>query len=277
MPKKLKNPVITCDSKIEKSFFDFKVNRLKPRDIGTITINEKEYILKKEISSTKTPELEFYQINEKKIKKDKMDPFMQVPIMTKKCEDNKILYLFHKLDGDLNRKFVSNLSKSDKINIFEQTILIIFYLNHTLKYYHNDLTSFREIYNFFRSNNIMHVKNDKPRLTLKVDKFKVKVGNYKSVLIDFGLASKEHGLAIPLLYNSLEYFLQKPIRFKSEVFLFFLVYYAMYNKKFNILLIQYCYDFFEGKIVEWELKKKKVAQLIDFDRIIYLNFKALIM
>jgi hypothetical protein len=276
MPKKIKNPVITCESKIEKSFFDFKVNRLKPRNIGTTTIGGKEYILKKEISSTTTPELDFYEKNEKKIKKDKMDPFMQVPIMSKKCENNQILYLFHKLDGDVNRKFVNVLSKEDKINVFEQTILIIFYLNHTLKYYHNDLTSFREFYNFFRSNNIMHVKNNNPKLYLKVDKFKVKVGHYKSVVIDFGLASHKHGLALPLLYNSLEFFLKKPIRFKSEIFLFFLVYYAMYNREFNILLIQYCYNYFEEKTRGWEIKKKKTAQLIDFDRIIYKNFKNLI-
>ena len=265
----------------------------KPRNIGFTKIDKKEYILKTEDvlgSLSQMSEYVFYKKTYKKIYENKLNLNLQVPIEYKICknaysEKNKskktrIYYLFYVLKGDLTRKFVETLSMKNMINMYEQYLLSLFFLNHELGYFHNDLFTnykFLEDFSIYNLNNLMYMNNpNKGKKTgnlIKVDKFKLKVLDYRAVIIDFGLASKfpnNYNYKLKLFYGSLSFRLFYRFKYYSEVFLLFVLLYHTYKGNFRLFHIKNFYQFFESKMFGEQ-------SLIEFDRAVYKYFKVFLL
>ncbi len=271
-----------CDQTIAKSLFTSERNKAKPRNIGFTDIDKHQYILKIEKvigSLNKMDEYVFYEKYAKKIYKDGFNNNLQVPIEYKVCDkktiDSKktkkeIFYLFNILDGDINRKILHKLTKKDNINMFQQYLLSIYYLNHIIGIYHNDFfTNYRFIHNLsiYNINNLMYVKNDikgKKENTIKVDDMEVVAGKYRGVVIDFGLSSKKYNYKLKLFYGSLTPLLFFGFKYMSEVFMVFIFLLHMLKGNFNILKIKEFYKYFES-VMEGEGRR-------EFDKAVCKNF-----
>lgn len=92
-------------------------------------------------------------------------------------------YLMTKYDQDITQKFLLLLSTKNKVNILNQILLALFYLNNSAKYYHNDLYFIKYI------RNIMVTRLEKPKL-ITFNKFRLKCEDYVVKVIDFEYADK---------------------------------------------------------------------------------------
>ena len=255
-----------CNLVPEENLFVNIINKLKPRNVSITIINNKKYILKKdniEDSIDNLYEYQFYKKNYKKIKESHMNSIIQIPIKYKICKNN-IHYLFNLLDSDINNTFLKKIGKINVINIIQQSILALYYINHKLKYYHNDLTTIRRKYQI---HNVMYIKNNINK-TLKIDDLSVKLGKYRSVIIDFGLSSKVPNYKLNYFYNTLSVLLLYKFTYISEIFFLFILYYYTYKNALNIYQIMTFYIFFEKK-TNIDSKKNK---LINFDKSIFTYF-----
>ena len=279
-----------CNLEIKKSFFKYKINSLKNKNVGNTEYKNKKYILKKENSVTN--EYLFYKKFSEKIEKDCMEDYIQIPIKYKKCNINNkdtIYYLFKPLDKDYKK----SIRYSNK-NIFGQILLIVYYINHKLKIYHNDLFSiYRFQDKFFDFNNIMISKNKSGYKNLSVDDLSIKINKYICTIIDFEYYSKIPSLRIKYFYSFFSNMYQYNFEYKSEMFILFIIYYMNLNKNFNFNVIPILYNYFENIMIsEWQNKIKKDKKYVkdmkdkkdiknkkdkkfkikDFDRIIFKNY-----
>lgn len=278
-----------CNMKIAKSLFLNERNKSKPRNIGFTKINKKKYILKTEdveSSLSHMPEYIFYKKNVNKIYKNKFELNLQVPIEYKICEKapnrkdptkykKQIYYLFHVLKGDLTYKFIRMIPSEQTINIFQQYLLSLYFLNHKLNYFHNDFyTNYKMLYNksLFNINNLMYMNNPtynkKKYNILKVDDFTLEIKKYRAVIIDFGLCSKfpkKPGYKLKLFYASLSLRLFYRFKYYSEMFLLFVLLYHTYFGDFRLYHIKNFYQFFESKMYGTQ-------SLLEFDKCVYKYF-----
>jgi hypothetical protein len=278
-----------CDMKIAKSLFLSERNKAKPRNIGFTKIDKNQYILKTEDveeSLSDMHEYVFYEKVSKKIYKNKFEFNLQVPIEYKVCDKaqnrrnptkykKQIYYLFHVLKGDLTYNFFRSISSEQVINMFQQYLLSLYFLNHKLNYYHNDFyTNYKILYNksLFNINNLMYMKNPTygktKNNTLKVDDFTLEIGKYRAMIIDFGLVSKfpkHSGYKLKMFYISLSIRLFYYFRYYSEVFLLFILLYHTYFGDFRLYHIKNFYQYFESKMYHEKT-------LIEFDRCVYKYF-----
>lgn len=255
---------LDCDLKIKNNLFKEPINKLKPRNIGFIEINNIEYVLKIEnINNLKNMnEYQFYIKNINKIKLYNFNEIIQIPIEYKVCKkENQIKYIFHKLDNDIDTAFLNKISKKDRINIFEQLLLSLYFINHKLHYFHNDLYTSRK---FFKLNNCMYIKNNSIK-TIKIDNFSLQIGKYKTLIIDFGLSTKTSGYKLNIFYKGISALFLYDFKYKSELFILFIIIYHTHHNNFNISLIKKFYVYFE--------KNMKKLDLLEFDKSIYNNFK----
>ena len=99
-------------------------------------------------------------------------------VEVKQC--NKYMYyLMENYDYDVNKKFLLTLNKENQKNLLLQILLGIYYLNHELKIYHNDL------YHRDTIRNVMCNKIDK-KIYIKYENFNIICENYLCKIIDFG-------------------------------------------------------------------------------------------
>jgi hypothetical protein len=277
-----------CNLEIKKSFFKDKINSLKNKNVGITEYKNKKYILKKENSIT--DEYLFYKKFSKKIEKDCMQDYIQIPIKYKNCKINNkdtIYYLFKPLDKDYNKS-------SNNKNIFGQLLLIVYYINHKLKFYHNDLFSIYKLPNkFFDFNNIMISKNkyDKKEKNKKliVDDLSIKIDKYICTIIDFEYYSKQPTYRIKYFYSFFSNMYQYNFEYKSEIFILFIIYYMESFASSKLYVIPILYNYFENIMIsEWQKKnnikniekekegnknlKDKKFKTKDFDRIIFKNY-----
>ena len=243
---KLKNSNITnLDYSDKNKLIEKFFNLFKITNIGSIKIKNKNYIVKRELLSNSSfftkfiynlidldvSEYNFYKKYNKKIVKYKFNKNIQIPIKYNICKKFNI-YLFNKIDCDLNNKFLKNINLNLFYNILQQVIIIIYFINHILGIFHNDISNVNNL------RNLMINKINK-QYYLKLDNYKVKVNNYQVVFIDFGLYSKKLGFKSVIFYNkqSIKYFYNFPI--KSELFILFYLMILNYlkNNKKTIIII----------------------------------------
>lgn len=252
-----------CNLNVKNNLFKSTINKLKPRNVGIILIDKEKYILKIEDidgkEETKTDEYIFYKKFKSKIKSDHFDLIIQLPIKYSIC-NNKIKYLFELLKGDIDTTFLLKISHKNIINILQQSLFSLYYINHYLHYYHNDLCTSRKMY---KLNNLMYIKNDKEK-KLEIDGLKLIIKKYRVLIIDFGLSSKIMGYKGTILYDGLKIFFLYDFKYKSELFILFIIFLHTY-KGIDFLKIKDYYISFE--------KKMKKNSLIEFDKSLYNNFQ----
>jgi hypothetical protein len=275
-----------CNQKIAKSLFTNARNKTKPRNIGFTQINKKQYILKTEdvedsLSSMK--EYKFYEKNSKKIYKHHFEYNLQIPIVYQLCKNielpsnstrknEQIFYLFHLLKGDLNHKMITSIPVEQAINIVQQYLISVYFLNHKLGYFHNDFFTnykFTQNLSLFNINNFMYIKNSKKNNNiLRVNDLECKVKDYRAVIIDFGLCTKfpnRYGYKLRIFYGLLTLRLFYHFKYYSELFLVFILLYHTYLGDIRLYNIKNYYQFFESKMYG----KKNIQE---FDKVIYNNF-----
>jgi hypothetical protein len=244
----------------EKKILEDILNIFKITKVGYIKIKNNKYFLKKEffvkkyqllsgiynILNFNIDEYSFYKKYENKIIKNNFDKNIQLPYKYKLCKSYNI-YIFTKIDYNLNSVFLKKLNKINFNNILIQSIYIIYFLNNILNIFHNDLHQNNKIRNFMINNN--KSKNHK----IQIYKNELKIKKYNVVLIDFGLFSKKIGFKNILFYNTktIKYFYIFEI--KSELlivlYIFLINYYLKWDINFKKL-----YLYFYNKISKKDLK-----------------------
>jgi len=245
-------------------------NLFKTTKIGKIKIKNKELIIKKEflkenfifinflykIFNLNVNEYDFYKKYTNKINKYHFQNNIQLPIKYKICNKKYSIYVFNKIETDLNHKFISKLNYADFNNVLLQIVYIMFFVNHILKVFHNDVSQINRLRNF------MVNKNKKPYYLKINDEHKIKINNYRVILIDFGLFHKEIGFKTKLFYRKMEikyiYFFQ----IYSELLLCIYLLFNNYNKTTKINFKKLYLYFFD---------KIKIKNLYHFDKCILDN------
>jgi hypothetical protein len=251
-----------CTIHIKNSLFTDPIDKIKYKNVGIIKIKNKKYIIKKEKFENEGMEYKFFRKYKQRIIKDNFDNFIQIPIEYKKCfETNENIYLFKKLEGDINRSFIKSLSKKNSENILGQLLLIFYYINHKLKIYHNDIFSLRDT---LKLNNLMYSKS-KNIDKIDIDDMSINILQYYVTIIDFEYFSKKKGYKINYFYVIFSNLLNYKFIFKSELFLLFIAYVFNSTDKFNFFYIKYSYIYFLDKSISNNIK--------DFDKSIFLNYK----
>ena len=243
------------DLKILKNLLEI----FKTTNVGVIKIYNKKYIIKKEyfaknylvlgiiykLIDFNVDEYKFYSKFENKIKKYHFNKNIQLPIKYKICKKFNV-YLFKKIDYNLNNNFIKHLNITDFNNILGQATYIMYFLNHTLKIFHNDIALLNKLHNF------MVNKNDK-KYFLSLDKTRLEVGKYSVVIIDFGLFGKKmefkeaffyykknlehlyifeiHSELLIVVYTLLNIYYKKKINFKK---LYLYIYEKIHKKTLKI-------------------------------------------
>jgi len=255
-------------SKVLESILDiFKIT-----DIGIIKIDSKDYVLKREFFTIHFPILDkiykflkfevneniFYKKFEKNIVKYNFNKNIQLPIKYKICKKFNI-YLFKKIQYNLNNTFLKRLNKNTFNNILIQSTFIIYFLNHKLNIYHNDISQVNKLRNF------MINKNNK-KTYLKLDNQKIEIKDYNVIIIDFGLFSKDFGFKNNLFYYKKNIKYLYLFEIKSEllivIYLFLINYYHKKEINFKKLYL-YIYNNIKNK------------SLKEFDKFIFENINSI--
>ena len=257
---------LSCDAKIEKSFFKF-INKIRKtnKNVGITTLNNTEYILKKIRNDSVGREDIFYKKFSKKILKDEMDKYVQIPLIKKNCiSEKKKYYLFTLLGGDITTPFLRKLPTSDFNNILKQCLMVLYYLNYGLKVYHGDIYVPSK---FFELNNFMYVKNTDKNLVLNVSGgLKEKVGKYRVVVIDLEHFSSKKNNRILYFYKVFKKLLKIEFKYQTEVFILFALLYIYKKGTIDIRLIKNTYSYFYNKLIQSNSTKKHTDK--DFDKIV---------
>ena len=219
-------------------------------------IKEQNIVIKSEpIAKYKLHEYQFQKQYSKKIINDKFDKMISIAKQILDCKYNKI-YVYDFYDNTFDKTFFNlntNIS-DDKINdkVFNSKIIdnkiinpliinpltinnkkllykdwldytiqlciTVFYINHKLNIFHNDL------YCGNNFNNIM-IRTNKTPFTINVDKYNYLIKHNNIVIIDFGIQANYFHCRFEK-----EFFNKSFHKFKSEVFL---VFYLLYTSFFN--------------------------------------------
>lgn len=147
--------------------------------------------------------------------------------------DKNYLILMKKNDYELNNSFIKNIEKKEKINIYLQSIITIFDMNHKNGIFFNDIYYDKIIKNVMINDvinepvtNINYRLNNNIKILIEIDKYRVQ-------FIDFGYVT-----TLPKL-RTLEY-TEKYFKILydndifSEILLFTLFYLTMINKDNDI-------------------------------------------
>lgn len=253
---------IPKDNPNESKTLEQILDILKVTKVGFIKIKGKDFLVKKEyfyknfllniiykIFEINIHEYQFYKKYEKKINENKLIDFIQFPIEYKICPKFKI-YIFSKLDYNLNSFFLKKLNYSTFSNIFQQIITVTYFLNNKLKVFHNDLHQDDKLRNF------MVKKNKDLKKKLSYDNINIPINKYIVVMIDFGTYNKNLGFKNNLFYRtkSIKYFYNFEI--KSELLIIFYVILINYYSKKDI-------SFKDLYIIFYNKCKKKTLKDLD--------------
>lgn len=256
----------------EKKILEDIFNIFKKTKIGYIKIKNSKYVLKKEFFVKNYPllssiynilnfnidEYTFYKKYENKIIKNNFDKNIQLPYKYKLCESYNI-YIFTKIDYNLNSVFLKKINKIIFNNILIQSIYIIYFINHLLNVFHNDLHQNDKIRNF------MINKNQNKNHKIELYKNEIKITKYNVILIDFGLFSKNLRFKNILFYDTKSikylYFFEIKSELLIVLYIFLINYYSKKNINFKNL-----YLYFYNNITKKDLKSfdKKILNSIQY-------------
>ncbi len=221
---------ITCKTNLDK---DIKILLKKEYDyrfivtIGILTIKNKKYfirILKKLVNNYIFKEYIFYKKYLKKILLDGLEKNINIPFKIIECKkENKYIMLFNTISYDYDGKYIiSKLFYNEWLDYTIQICLLVYYLNHILHIYHNDIGVNGTL------RNIMIQENNKP-FEIFIGKYKYKINNNYIILIDFEFSSDKPEYMTKNFYFSK--YIKNTYKYISEVFV---VFYLSYKIFFNI-------------------------------------------
>lgn len=175
-------------------------------------------IVKKEFIKGRNPdEYNFYIKFGQRIKKDGMNKFISIPKRILNCRNSKI-YIFPKYSHNYSTNYIKNIEQKLFIDYTIQLCLQVYYINHKLKMFHNDLIKYGNLWN------VMIDENSKP-LILKSGRFKYQIMGNIIRIIDFGRPRKFPAFVLSDMYK----FHGKDLPFISEVFLVFFLSFKNHN------------------------------------------------
>jgi hypothetical protein len=195
--------------------------------VGVLTISDKKYLTrieKKLVNNYIFQDYIFYKKYSNKITSDGLEKNINIPFKIIECDnEKKNIMFFNIISYDYNQKYViSKLFYKEWLDYTIQLCLLVYYLNHVLYIFHNDLVVKGDL------QNQMIQENNKP-FEIKVENFKYQVNNNYIVLIDFEFASNKPGHMTKNFYFN-EY-IKSTHKYISEVFI---VFYISYKIFFNI-------------------------------------------
>ena len=226
---------INCNFKFENT-----LGKYHWRPVTRVNFGGKDFIVKKDHHNS--PEYKLYTNVRKKLEKDKMDHIINLPEKIIRCGKYNY-YVFEPLDIDYTGEYIEKMTNyKEFIDYTIQVCLQIFYANHILKLFHNDIA-------LFTVKNIM-IKKNSPT-TIKVSKFSYEVKGNLAKVIDFGLAKSSPAAKVPKFY-----FIEKQkFPYISEIFT---IYYNsclfFFRQKFDTKIN--VYNKFLKKLEESGYKKK---------------------
>lgn len=193
--------------------------------VNIFDIGDKKFVIKKEMyeNKFKLKEYLFHSKFDDRIKKTCFKNFILLPEKMIDCGDS-VLYKYEKLNYDYNKIIIENFSLKKLLNHTIEICLTLYYINHTLGIYHNDLI-FKNDYR-----NIM-INYNEEKVNIDIDSFNYSTNSNHIMLIDFGQSSSKPKLRTLNFYynkykkNNFEY------RYISEIFI---IYYYFYKIKYNI-------------------------------------------
>lgn len=242
---------LKCNLKINKIIDDHS----KIRQVGIVKINNKNYILKTELKDRLLKEYIFYKKYSKQIYNDNFNIFINTPIKMKDC-GNKIYYLMNLIDFDFDNNFIAKITFNQWKDYTIQLCISIYYLNHHLHIFHNDLCYKNKL------RNIMLKNNNKLKI-MKIDNFHLNINSNYICIIDFGYYNIRPNFRTLQFYDDdIKINNKNIIILYSEVFIvFFYSYYHFYYNNCindNIIIIK-------NKIYNEFIKNIKNITLIEFD------------
>jgi serine/threonine protein kinase len=232
--------------KINKKFYK------KSGSSATLYQTQNNKIIKSKPVSNKNKETITLQ-RIKEIKNDTIRQLFSNIIEIKTCNQD-IYYLMNKYDNDIDRKFLLNISTTDQLNVLTQILFGIYYFNHILHLYHNDL--------YYKNNirNVMYNRIDN-KIDIKYDKFNIVCEKYIIKIIDFGWTENIPAFRTTEYHN--KYF--RKLQIVSELVLF--TYFYMITLKNNNLILSIITDL--CLIIEKKLNNSHQLTPQNFDFIFY--------
>ena len=195
--------------------------------VDIFDLDNVKFVVKKELYKHKDkidlPEYIFHSKFDSKIKKTCFKNFILMPEKILDCPPNSIIYKYPKLNYDYDKIIIEKLSLDIWINYTIELCMVIYYLNHKLKIFHNDL--------IFKNNyrNIM-IDYNEDLVEIEISKFKYLTKLNHIVIIDFGQSSVKPKLrTLNFYYNKYK---KNNIKYKyiSEVFIMYYYFYKFHNK-----------------------------------------------
>lgn len=235
--------------------------------VDIFNLDNVKFVIKKEIYKNKDkndlPEYTFHSKYDLKINKTCFKNFILMPEKILDCPPNSIIYKYPKLNYDYDKTIVEKISIDIWINYTIELCMVIYYLNHNLKIYHNDL--------IFKNNfrNIM-IDYNEDFVEIEISKFKYSTSSNHTVIIDFGQSSTEPKLRTLNFYYNKYKKVNVKYKYISEVFIMYYYFYKFYNKiddywdeKYDIIYNDFetgttSFEEFDDKIIKslFDLKKK---------------------
>ena len=195
--------------------------------VDIFNLDNVQFVVKKEIyknrDKTNLPEYIFHSKFDSEIKKTSFKNFIMIPEKILDCLPNSVIYKYPKLNYDYDKTIIEKLQLGKWIDYTIELCMVLYYLNHELKIFHNDL--------IFKNNfrNIMIDYNEN-LVEIEISEFKYSTKLNHTVIIDFGQSSIEPKLrTLNFYYNKYK---KTNIKYKymSEVFIMYYYFYKFYNK-----------------------------------------------
>jgi hypothetical protein len=221
---------ITCNTNLKK---DIKIIKHKEHDyrfivtIGVLTVKDKKYFIrieKKLVNNYIFQDYIFYKKYSKKILLDGMEKNISLPFKIIECEkENKYIMFFDSISYDYDDKYIiTKLFYNQWLDYTIQLCLSVYYLNHILFIYHNDIGVNGTLRN-------QMIQENNKSFNIIVGKYKYKINNNYIVIIDFESASnKPEYMTKNFYFNK---YIKSTYKYISEVFV---VFYISYKIFFNI-------------------------------------------
>ena len=160
-------------------------------------------------------------------------------------------------EADIDYDFLVNVGIDSQRNLLLQVLFGLYYLNHILHIYHND------IYYKHKIRNIMVNKIDNP-ITIEYNDMKITCNNYLSKIIDFGWGNSKPSFRTTEYHD--KYF--KDNKYISELVIFTFYY---------LLTIKPKDDKYHGKMLEFikKIVEKVEKKLTEINKLNAKNFDKL--
>jgi hypothetical protein len=190
--------------------------------VDIFNLDGKKFVIKKEKykNISDLPEFLFHKKFDSEINKTNFKNFILLPEKIIDCKNNMI-YKYPKLNYDYNKTILEKISYHKLIDYTIELCLTLYYLNHKLKIFHNDL--------IFENNlrNIMIDYNEK-KIDIEISLFKYSTNSNHIVIIDFGQSSYKPRLrTYKFYYNKYK---KSDYKYISEVFIMYYYFYKFHNK-----------------------------------------------